>query len=91
MPIYEYYCTKCQNEFELMRPVSQMQEPAPCPKCGTPGKKLVSVFGSKVGFYVRAPSKPAFRKMPEQPAPAPQPKAPASKPKPAAKRKTKKG
>lgn len=62
MPIYEYFCPKCQAEFELMRPVSQATEPASCPQCGSAGQKLVSVFGSKTGFYVRAPEKPAFRR-----------------------------
>ncbi len=90
MPVYEYYCPKCEAVFELRRSISEMNNPAPCPKCGTQGKKLVSEFGSKVGFYVRAPSQPAFRKMPEEASPSPNVASAAPKPKPktAAKRKT---
>jgi putative FmdB family regulatory protein len=62
MPIYEHSCSKCGVEFEVMRPVSESDDPANCPHCGSPGQKLVSVFGSKVGFYTRAPEKGAFRK-----------------------------
>ena len=62
MPVYEYSCSKCGLEFEALRPVSKSDDPANCPKCGAPAQKLVSVFGSKVGFYTRAPEKGAFRK-----------------------------
>ena len=64
MPVYEYHCPNCDEEFEVMRPFSKADEPAPCPKCGTQGEKLVSTFASKTGFYIRAPRKPAFRKRP---------------------------
>jgi putative FmdB family regulatory protein len=54
MPIYEYRCTKCGNEFELRRPFSEVQTPALCPQCGASSEKLISGFGSQVGYYVRA-------------------------------------
>ncbi len=31
MPIYEYHCPRCQNEFELL--LRGQQQPA-CPQCG---------------------------------------------------------
>ncbi len=61
MPIYEYRCTKCGKDFELMRSMSQMNEAALCPECGSEAERQVSNFASKVGFYIRAPGKPAFR------------------------------
>jgi putative FmdB family regulatory protein len=61
MPIYEYYCAKCQREFEIMRPMSQANEAACCPLCGGQAQKLVSACASKVDFYIRPPAKPAFR------------------------------
>ena len=61
MPVYEYYCLKCQKEFELRRPVSQVSEPAFCPSCGAEGKKLVSASASKVGYYLRPLARPPFR------------------------------
>ncbi len=62
MPIYEYYCAACQKEFELMRPLSQMGDPAPCPSCGAAGQRLISSFASKVDYYIKTPSKPPFRR-----------------------------
>lgn len=61
MPVYEYSCPKCGTEFELLRLLSKADEPALCPKCGATGERLLSVFGSKIGFYTRAPEKGAFR------------------------------
>lgn len=62
MPIYEYLCPKCNTEFELMRPISQMNDPALCPKCSASGQRLVSVFASKADYYIKGPAKPALRK-----------------------------
>lgn len=61
MPIYEYRCQKCGKDFELMRPFSKADEPAPCPDCGSPGEKLISLFASTVDFGIKGPSKPPFR------------------------------
>ncbi|MCX5999502.1 MAG: zinc ribbon domain-containing protein [Chloroflexi bacterium] len=61
MPVYEYYCSKCQKEFELMRRMSQFDQPALCPTCGAEGSRLVSACAAKVDFYVRPAAKPPFR------------------------------
>jgi len=34
MPFYDYTCTKCHTKFELMRTMSQRDDPAACPECG---------------------------------------------------------
>ena len=65
MAIYEYYCAGCAKEFELMRPISQSDDPGPCPTCGSNGQKLVSAAASKVDYYIKAPAKPAFRQHPQ--------------------------
>ena len=51
MPVYEYHCQDCQHRYESMRPVSRMDEPAPCPKCGEPGRRKISAFAFKDGRY----------------------------------------
>ena len=61
MPIYEYRCPKCGQDFELMRPFSQADELAPCPSCGSSGEKLVSVFASTLGFGIQVPAKQPLR------------------------------
>jgi putative FmdB family regulatory protein len=64
MPVYEYYCPKCKEDFELMRSMSQVYEPALCPKCGKKSQRLVSASASKTGSYVRPPARSAFRQKP---------------------------
>ena len=61
MAVYEFLCPKCNQEFELKRPISEADKPASCPKCGTTGKKLVSVFSSKAEYSIKGPEKDAFR------------------------------
>ncbi len=47
MPLYEYRCEDCGNEFELRRAIRAMDEPAPCPHCeSTNAKRQVSLFVS---------------------------------------------
>ena len=58
MPIYEYFCSRCKIEFELMRPFSESDKPAKCHKCNAEAQKLVSSFGSKTGSSIQTSSKP---------------------------------
>jgi putative FmdB family regulatory protein len=61
MPIYEYRCAACGNQFELTRPISQSGDPAPCTNCGKPSQKLISQFASKVDYAIKGPTKEPFR------------------------------
>ena len=47
MPIYEYYCAECDTEFDLMRPVSQADDLAPCEACGDPAQRQLTTFSFK--------------------------------------------
>jgi putative FmdB family regulatory protein len=38
MPIYEYICQDCQQEFDALRSMSQADLPMACSKCG--GEKI---------------------------------------------------
>ena len=62
MPIYQYYCNKCEKEFELKRLMAEIDKPAPCPKCKKDGTRLVTAFSSMVGLHLKTPSKTIFRK-----------------------------
>lgn len=45
MPIYEFHCRKCGNDFELVRPVSKMDQAAPCTACKSRAtSRKLSVF-----------------------------------------------
>jgi putative FmdB family regulatory protein len=48
MPIYEYVCDECQEQFEKI--VLNKQQEIDCPKCGSKKATLqLSVFASAVG------------------------------------------
>jgi putative FmdB family regulatory protein len=53
MPIYEYFCGKCQSTYEVIRPISKMNEPTSCPECGSTGERQLSAFAFKDGHYGR--------------------------------------
>ena len=47
MALYEYKCADCEERFDLMRPMSAADDPAPCPDCGgTDSRRLISSFAS---------------------------------------------
>jgi putative FmdB family regulatory protein len=39
MPLYEYACLKCGQEFEVLKKVSQIEEEQDCPKCSSKDTK----------------------------------------------------
>lgn len=52
MPIYEFICNKCGDEFEL---VVFKDEKLSCPKCGTEDlTKKMSSFGFSVGYKFKS-------------------------------------
>ena len=59
MPIYEYYCEACNNEFEALRPASKSDEPVPCKTCGQPGRRQLSTFSFKSNTFTAPKLKPA--------------------------------
>ena len=56
MPIYEYQCTHCHHEFELMRSIHEAEQDATCPRCQSMGQRMASTIAIKMGPYIR-PSK----------------------------------
>jgi len=46
MPIYEYVCPSCELKFELLRPLSQSNNGASCPRCQNTAKRILSAFCS---------------------------------------------
>jgi putative FmdB family regulatory protein len=50
MPIYEYRCRNCGNEFELLRGISQPDGEIECEACGQKqAQKLFSTFAASAG------------------------------------------
>jgi len=42
MPMYDYYCNGCDNEFTVLRPMAQCSDPAECVQCGTMAPRMIS-------------------------------------------------
>ena len=63
MPLYEYYCADCQQEFQLIRPVSQAGAPGECDVCGRPGQRQLSNFAFKSNTF----TSPKFKASLERP------------------------
>jgi putative FmdB family regulatory protein len=40
MPKYDYLCGECGARYERERPMSEASDPAPCPVCDSPGRRL---------------------------------------------------
>lgn len=59
MPLYEYYCLKCDGVFEAMRSIRQSSEPSPCPQCAAEGNRIMptsfSAFTYRDGYARRIP------------------------------------
>lgn len=49
MPLYEYLCEACHNQYEVMQSVNAKSEETICPKCNKKeSRRLMSSFASKV-------------------------------------------
>jgi putative FmdB family regulatory protein len=40
MPVYEYYCKRCDGIFEVIRQMSAASQPAPCPACSRKAQRV---------------------------------------------------
>jgi putative FmdB family regulatory protein len=45
MPIFEYLCRQCGEMIEIIR--KNITDEVPCPRCGGPAERTVSVFSGK--------------------------------------------
>lgn len=49
MPVYEYVCGACDNQYEIRQGLTAKAEETVCPKCqATKSRRLMSSFASKV-------------------------------------------
>jgi putative FmdB family regulatory protein len=45
MPVYEYYCSKCNTKFDALRGMKEADEPIRCATCESPRTaRVLSVF-----------------------------------------------
>lgn len=96
MPLYEYYCDKCDAVFDALGSISASDKPAKCPTCGSSADRImpttVATMSHRQGWAQRVPfHHKQVREEQETRTIAPvKPKA-AEKPKAAAARKPKHG
>jgi putative FmdB family regulatory protein len=43
VPAYDYRCPECEAQFERERPMSEADQPAECPVCGTAGRRVFTM------------------------------------------------
>jgi len=63
MPIYQYYCSACEAEFELIRTPSRADEPAPCKTCQQPAQRQLTNFSFKSDTF----TSPKLKQLPQKP------------------------
>ncbi len=63
MPLYEFYCERCNGIFETIRQMRDASLPAPCPECNREAPRIMSAFNAFVmrdGYPRRIPDKGTF-------------------------------
>lgn len=64
MPLYEYYCKRCDGVFETMRPIAKASDPAPCPVCAKKAERLMptsfSAFTMREGYPRAIPDRGTY-------------------------------
>ncbi len=63
MPLYEYYCRRCNGIFESIRSMREASEPLPCPECNRDAPRIMSSFNAftfRDGYPRRLPDKGTF-------------------------------
>ncbi len=62
MPVYEYYCSKCRREFDLIRPVAKAGEPGLCSLCDEPAQRQLSNFAFRSNTFTAPKFKASLQK-----------------------------
>lgn len=64
MPVYEYYCKRCDGVFEAIRPISQASAPQPCPVCAKKAERMMptsfSAFTMREGYPRSIPDRGTY-------------------------------
>lgn len=59
MPVYEYYCDKCDEVFDSLQPISKSDQPVACPECGHVSDRIMpttfATMSKRKGLKERVP------------------------------------
>ena len=50
MPLYEYYCEKCDKVFEALRLLRESDAAIPCPECGHDAGRIMPTSFSAMSW-----------------------------------------
>ncbi len=64
MPVYEYYCERCDKRFEALRPMREAGEPVPCPTCGREGRRIMPTSFAAMSWRQGYPQRVPFHHRP---------------------------
>ena len=64
MPLYEYYCEKCDKVFEALRPLRESDAPSPCPECGSDADRILPTSFSAMSWGKGYPQRVPFHQRP---------------------------
>ncbi|MBI1885201.1 MAG: zinc ribbon domain-containing protein [Chloroflexi bacterium] len=71
MPLYEYYCERCDRLFEMLRPVRESELAGVCPDCGGEAPRIMPTSFSAMswgqGYAQRVPyhQRPLYNREPK--------------------------
>ncbi len=64
MPLYEYFCERCDGIFDALRPIREAGEPVPCPQCDCDARRIMptsfTAFTMRDGYPRRIPDKGTY-------------------------------
>jgi putative FmdB family regulatory protein len=64
MPLYEYYCEKCDKVFEALRPLRESDVSTPCPDCGSGADRILTTSFSAMSWGKGYPQRVPFHQRP---------------------------
>src|SRR3989304_3600172 len=64
MPLYEYYCEKCERVFEALRPLSESDVAVPCPDCGRDADRIMPTSFSAMSWDKGYPQRVPYHQRP---------------------------
>ena len=64
MPVYEYYCKRCDGIFEAIRQIREASDPAPCPVCARKAERMMptsfAAFTMREGYPRAIPDRGTY-------------------------------
>lgn len=64
MPLYEYYCGRCDGIFEALRPMRESSDPVPCVECDRDSERIMptsfNAFTFREGYARRLPDRGTY-------------------------------